>query len=145
MPHLATPDLSSLTSPLNIAAIVLVVLALWCAIAGPAPAQPVRLRVFIPATVLAAVGWLGTPTAVVFAPRYTHAAAFAYILIVTAWAWMLRDRHTDGGNDDDGGGDQPVQPDSPEDPSDGGVDWDAFESAFWAHVARQRDRPLTRV
>lgn len=144
MPDLATPDLSSLASPLNLAAIALLVLGLWRAVAGAAPAQPVRPLVLIPATVLAAIGWLGTPTAVVFAPGFTHAAAFAYIGFVTAWAWMLRDRHVDDGNDN-GGGDQPVRPDTPEDPGDGGIDWDAFESAFWAHVARQRDRPLTRV
>ncbi len=144
MPHLATPDLSSLTSPLNLAAIALLVLGLWRTVAGPGPARPVRGWVFVPATVLAAVGWLATPTAVVFAPAFTHAAAFGYIGFVTAWAWMLRDRHCDDGNDN-GGGDQPVHPDMPEDPGGGDLDWDAFESAFWAHVARQRDRPLTRV
>jgi hypothetical protein len=54
---------------------------------------------------------------------------------------MLRDRHSsDDGNDGDG--DQKLRPDPPEDPGGGGVDWDAFESAFWSHV---RDRDLTPV
>jgi hypothetical protein len=139
--ELGMPHLSSLTSPLNLAAIALLAVGLWRAVAGPAPARPVRARVIVPATVLAALGWLGTPTAVVFAHGFAHAATFAYVACVIAWAWMLRDRHSsDDGNNGDG--DQKLRPDPPEDPGGGGVDWDAFESAFWSHV---RDRDLTPV
>jgi hypothetical protein len=141
MLHLGAPQLSSLATPLNLAAVALLALGLWRAVAGPAPARPVRARVLVPATILAAVGWLGTPTAVILAPGLAHAATFAYIAYVTAWAWMLRDRQT-GDDGNNGGGDQNVRPDPPEDPGDGGVDWDAFEAAFWAHV---RDRNLTPV
>ena len=139
--HLGTPDLSSLLTPLNLAAMALLALGLWRAVAGPAPAQPVRARVFVPVTVLAALGWLATPAAVVFGHAWAHPAAFTYIACVTMWAWMQRDRWSGAdGNDDDG--DQDVSPDPPEDPGGGGADWDAFESAFWSHV---RDRDLTPV
>jgi hypothetical protein len=141
MLHLGTPHLTSLASPLNLAAIALLAVGLWRAVAGRAPAQPVRARVLVPATVLAAVGWLGTPAAVVFAHRFTHAAAFAYIACVIAWAWMLRDRKSSEDGNNGGGGDD-RRPDPPEDPGGGGVDWDTFESAFWSHV---RDRDLTPV
>jgi hypothetical protein len=57
---------------------------------------------------------------------------------------MLRDRQSDD-DDNDGPGGQDVRPDAPENPSGGGIDWDAFDSAFWAHVARQRDRDPTSV
>jgi hypothetical protein len=142
MLHLGTPHLISLTSPLNLAAMALLAVGLCRAVAGAAPAQPVRARVFVPATVLAAIGWLGTPTAVVFAHGLTHAAAFAYIACVIAWAWMLRDRQSSDDGDKGGGGDQNLPPDPPADPGGGGVDWDAFESAFWSHV---RDRDPTPV
>jgi hypothetical protein len=131
--------LLSFTSPLDLAAIALLVLCLCLAVAGPAPARPVRARILIPATILAAVGWLSTPTAVMFAPELTHVAMFAYIAFVTAWGWMLRDRQS---RDDNGRGDQEVRPDPPEDPGGGGIDWDRFESDFWSHV---RDRDLTPV
>jgi hypothetical protein len=144
MLHLGAPQLTSLASPVNLAAIALLALGLTRAIAGRAPTEPVRALVLVPATLLAAVGWLATPTAVVFAPGWTHAAAFAYIGVVIAWAWMLRDRQSDD-DPNDGRGDQNVQPDPPEDPGGGGIDWDAFESDFWAHVAGRRDRDLTRA
>jgi hypothetical protein len=141
MLHLGTPHLSSLTSPLNLVAIALLAVGLWRAVAGPAPEKQVRARVLVPVTILATVGWLGTPTAVIFAHGLVHAATFAYIACVIAWAWMLRDRQVSD-DENNGGGDQPLRPDAPEDPGGGGVDWDEFESAFWSHV---RDRDLTRV
>jgi hypothetical protein len=141
MLHLGTPHLGSILTPLNLAGIALVALALWRAVMGPAPERPIRKRVFLPATVLASIGWLATPTAVLFAPSLSHPAAFAYIGFVTAWAWMLRDRETDD-DDQNRGGDQPLRPQPPDGPSDGGIDWDRFESDFWSHV---RDRDLTPV
>jgi|GEM_PF-4477969 len=145
MLHLGANQLTSLTSPLHLIGIALVVLGLVRAVAGSAPARPVRARVFVPVSVLAVLGWLGTPAAVIFAPAWSHPVAFAYIGCVTAWAWMQRDRHTHDDESGEGGGDQPVPPDVPEDPGGGGIDWDAFESAFWSHVSRQRDRDLTAV
>jgi hypothetical protein len=138
MLHLGTPNLHWLANPVNLGAIVLLAVGLWRAVAGPAPEQPVRTRVFVPVTVLAALGWLATPAAVLFAASWVTAVAFAYIACVTAWAWMQRDRQSQD-DENGGGGDQDVPPE-PEDPSGGGIDWDAFESAFWSHV---RDRDLT--
>ena len=135
--QLSLPDLTALATPVNLAAIALLV----GAVAGPAPAQPVRNRILLPATVLAAIGWIVTPTAVMFAPGLTYAAAFAYIGFVTAWAWMLRDGQAPE-DDENRGGDQPLRPEPPQDPGDGGIDWDRFESDFWKHV---RDRDLTPV
>ena len=141
MLHLGMPHLTGLASPLNLAAIALLVVGLWRAVAGPAPEEPVRARVLMPMTFLAAVGWLGTPTAVIFAHGFVHAATFASIACVIAWCWMLRTKQTDD-DTNNGGGDQPRRPDAPEDPGGGGIDWDAFESDFWSHV---RDRDLTPV
>jgi hypothetical protein len=143
MLHLGTHQLTSLASPPNLVAVALLAIGLVRAVAGPAPAQPVRARVFVPVSLLVALGWLGTPAAVVFAPGWSHPATFVYVACVIAWAWMLRDRQSD--DDDRGGGNQDIRPDAPEDPSGGGIDWDAFESAFWSHVAHQRDRDLTPV
>jgi hypothetical protein len=140
LPGLHLSQLAWLTSPLSLAVIALLALGVWRAVAGPAPARPVRTWVLVTASVAASVGWLGTPTAVIFAPAFAHAATFTYVAFVTAWAWMLRERQS--GTDENGGGDQRLPPDAPEDPGGGGVDWDAFEKAFWSHV---RDRDLTPV
>src|ERR1051325_4672907 len=68
MLHLGAYQLTSLTSPLHLIALTLIVLGLVRAVAGPAPSRPVSAWILVPASVLAAVGWLGTPTAVLFAP-----------------------------------------------------------------------------
>jgi hypothetical protein len=142
MLHLGANELTSLTSPLHLVGFTLIVLGLVRAIAGPAPERPVRAIVLVPASILAAVGWLGTPTAVLFAPKLSHVVVFVYIGFIIAWAWMLRDRAGRDDDDSNRGGDQPRRPEPPEGPSDGGIDWDRFESDFWSHV---RDRDLTPV
>jgi hypothetical protein len=140
MLHLGANQLTSLTSPLHLIAITLLVLGLVRAVAGPAPERPVRAIIVVPVSILAAVGWLGTPTAVLFAPAFSHLAVFVYVGLTIVWAWMLRTRSHSDDDDQNRGGDQPRRPEPPEGPSDGGIDWDRFESDFWSHV---RDRDLT--
>jgi hypothetical protein len=142
MLHLGSNQLTSLTSPLHLIAITLLVLGLVRAVAGPGPERPVRAWILVPASIVAAVGWLGTPTAVLFAPALSHLVAFVYVGFIIAWAWMLRDRTRRDDDDQNRGGDQPRTPKPPDGPSDGGIDWDRFESDFWSHV---RDRDLTPV